>query len=79
MNRLLIICLVGLVAPLATQAASRDVSRPAKTLTTKKAARPLVAGGPIEPMKAPEERSGVGWSGFYFGLNAGAAASEANR
>lgn len=30
-------------------------------------------GRPIEPMAAKEEKPHAGWSGFYGGLNAGAA------
>lgn len=65
-------------APLTAQSASRSHAPSAKA-PEKNKATPLLPGKPIEPMEAPERTPAAGWSGFYFGVNAGAAASETNR
>jgi hypothetical protein len=73
-----IICVAALALCLnmsATQAANREVPRRART-TAGKAATLLIPGKKIEPLKAVEEGPAARWSGFYFGLNAGAAASK---
>ncbi|WP_424363188.1 hypothetical protein [Methylocystis parvus] len=63
--------------PLVTQAASRPLAPAART--PKKTANPLLPGKAIAPIEAPEKTPATGWSGFYFGVNAGAARSETNR
>lgn len=76
-----IICVAALASCLgmsATQAANREATRGVK-VAARKAAAPFLPGKKIEPLKATEENQATGWSGFYFGLNAGAAASETGR
>lgn len=84
MRRTSIICLASLLlasAPPGSKAASRDAAQ-ASRRAAEKAARTessLLPGKPIKSAKPPEEKPHAGWSGFYFGLNAGAAAGGANR
>ncbi|WP_442756540.1 hypothetical protein ACNHKD_08000 [Methylocystis sp. JAN1] len=82
MGRFSLICLAGLfvaLAPFAAQAASRGLAHAPKTAAAKKAEASPPSARPIEPIEAPEKAPGAGWSGFYFGVNAGAARAETIR
>lgn len=74
--RLAVVALAFL--PLATLAASRTLA-PAVKAAAKKTGNPLLPGKAIEPIDEPEKTPAAGWSGFYFGVNAGAARGETNR
>jgi hypothetical protein len=63
--------------PFASQAAERPPA--AKNHDARKSAAPPLSGKPIEPIDKSETAPRAGWSGAYFGVNAGAALSDANR
>ncbi|QGM96186.1 hypothetical protein [Methylocystis parvus] len=61
-------------------AAPREAAGRAKAEAAKKAGNSFLADKPVAPVAAPvTEEPAKHWSGFYFGLDAGAAASETNR
>jgi hypothetical protein len=65
--------------PFASQAAERNGPPAAKNHDARKSAAPPLSGKPIEPMDKSEKVPRAGWSGAYFGVNAGTALSDANR